>query len=526
MPQLQFTAFSLPSLAAVLVAGALFPYVWRHRAAPGGLALAVLMLSIVWWAFGQLLGTMATTLSGKFLAAQIQYPGIVVVPTAWFLFCLRYTGALRRLYGNWALLAPIPLVTLVLALTNDWHRWLWADASIVEVGPFLAWEIHYGPWFTVHRWWSYLLIAVGTGALLHSLLASPWHRRRALLVVAAPLFPVAANLVYLAPDSPIAWLDLTPAGFVAAGAAFTLALRGDLLDLVPLSREQVVLDMPDAVFVLGPAGRVIDMNPAAERLVARCSRPEPGRPLWDLLPIPRSAVETGLDPAHPLETVLEIAGEETAWRISASEIVDPRGELSGRVLIFHDTTERWRAERELRATTEALTAANRELTRLVTLDPLTRTLQRAAFLRRTEEELQRARRNDRDLTLLTLRLDNLAELNRDAGSDIADQVLRALARLLESMRRGGDVLGRTGAGEFTLLLGEAGPAQADRALEEIRRGLARSRFRDARGRPLQLRVRHARAALDETDSAADELLARASRAAERGEDALPDGRPA
>lgn len=517
---MQFTLFSLPSLGALVFALILLPHVWRHRAAPGGWPLAVLIAAIAWWALGQVLGTLATTLDGKYLAAKFQYPGIVIVPTGWFLFCLRYTGALRFLYGNWPVLLPIPLLTLLAALSNDLHGWLWADAELVRVGSFVAWEIDYGPLFTLHRWWSYLLCATGTLALLHSLLASPWHRRRALLVVSAPVFVIAANLVYLAPDSPIAWLDLTPAGFVAAGAAFSLALRGDLLDLVPLSRERVVLDMSDAVFVVGADGRVIDMNPAAEKLAARHAGAETGRPLWDLLPIRRAILEEELARESQLELIMTLEDEETAWHLSASDIADPRGELSGRVLIFHDTTQRWRAEQELRAATDALTAANRELTRLVTHDPLTRTLQRAAFLRQTQEEFARARRGNRELRLLTLRLENLAELNASAGSEVADQVLRALARLLESMRRAGDLLGRTGAAEFALLMSEAGATQAERTIEELRRGLQRSRFRDARGRTLPLCIRHGISALEDGTPDADELLAASARSMDEAREPL------
>ncbi|MEE4299504.1 MAG: histidine kinase N-terminal 7TM domain-containing protein [Pseudomonadales bacterium] len=519
---MQVTLFSLPSLGALLFALVLLPRVWRQRAAPGGWHLTVLLAAIAWWAGGQALGTLSTSLDGKFLAAKLQYPGIVVVPTAWFLFCLRYTGELRTLYANWPLLLPIPAVTLAIALSNEFHGWLWAGAELVRVGSFVAWEIDYGPWFAVHRWWSYLLIAIGTLALLRSLLASPWHRRRALLVIAAPVLALAANLVYLAPDSPVAWLDLTPAGFVAAGAAFTLALRGDLLDLVPLSRERVVLDMADAVFVLGADGRVIDMNPAGARLAGRHGAARPGRALWELLPIPRATLEEELGDAATVDLLMTLEGEATAWRVSASALTDPRGEHSGRVLIFHETTEHWRTEQELRAATEALGAANRELTRLVTLDPLTRALQRGAFLRQTREECARARRSGRELRLLTLRLENLAQLNATAGSEVADQVLRAIARLLESMRRDGDLLGRTGAAEFALLMSEASAAQVQRTVEELQRGLQRSRFRDANGRTLPVCIRHGVAALDEADTDADTLLSRSAGALEAEPEPLLD----
>ncbi|HSG90472.1 MAG TPA: histidine kinase N-terminal 7TM domain-containing protein [Pseudomonadales bacterium] len=507
----QLTFWSLPSAIATGLAIMLLRRVWRQRAAPGGWPLSLLLAAIAWWSAGQWLGTSLTTLDGKFLAAKLQYPGIVVVPTAWLLFALRYSGMLPAVARNWPLLVPIPLLTLVLALGNELHGWMWSSATLVEQGDFIGWRITYGPWFKVHTLWSYAVVGVGTACLLSALLRSPWHRRRAFLIVAAPIVVLASNALYLLPDSPMAWLDLTPLGFAAAGGIFTLALRGDILDLVPLSREQVVRDLPDAVFVIAQDGRVIDMNPAAVSLTDARRAPAGGlgRPLWDLLPIERELAEGMAPEGRPLDLIMSLNGRETAWRVNASNLVDPRGELSGRVLVFHDQSDRWRAEGELRATGEALAAANRELERLTTLDVLTRLLHRRAFLRQADEELARARRYDRTLSLLVLDLDDLADLNARSGSDVADQVLAGIARMLESLRRDGDLLGRTGAAEFALLLPETSPEDAGKVAEGIHRIMARSRFRGADGDDVVVSIRTGITALKPTDDRADLLLLRA-----------------
>ena len=524
---LQFTPFALPSLIAICIAVALMPHLWRHRNAPGGSSLVILMIAVTWWSAGQVLGTLFSDLDGKFLAAKVQYPGVVVVPTAWFLFCLQYTGDLRAVQRHWPVLMVPPLIALGLALTNEQHGWIWAGARLVEVGDFVAWEIEYGSLFPLHRWWSYLLVSIGTLSLLRSLLASSWHRRRALFVIAAPLFTLTANLVYLLPNSPIAWLDLTPTGFVFSGAVLSLALRSELLDLVPLSRERVVQDMEDALFVLGPGDRVLDMNPAAERLVARSARPESGRPVHELLPIDPTFLEQAALRARPVEHVLRFGSTETAWQVTAFDLHDPRGGVSGRALMFQDTTERWRALQELQETTNALTAANGELRRLVTLDPVTRTLQRSAFLQQVQEEIRRARRMKRGVCMVLLRLDGLSDLNAYAGSKIVDQVLRALAQMVESVRRDGDILGRTGAADFALLVADADPALVPDTLGNLSRGLERSRFRDAAGRSLSITVFGGTTVLaagrnpeGEGQYNAERLLAAAQRDLEQNGDAL------
>lgn len=95
---------------------------------------------------------------------------------------------------------------------------------------------------------------------------------------------------------------------------------------------------------------------------------------------------------------------------------------------------------------------------------------------------------ERGVCMVLLRLDGLSELNAYAGSKIVDQVLRALAQMIETVRRDGDILGRTGAADFALLVADADPALLPDTLGNLSRGLGRSRFRDAAGRSLPITV--------------------------------------
>ena len=54
--------------------------------------------------------------------ARVQYPGIVAVPLMWLGLVIQYMGQEKWLTRrNLTLLAIIPLVTLLLAWTNDAH---------------------------------------------------------------------------------------------------------------------------------------------------------------------------------------------------------------------------------------------------------------------------------------------------------------------------------------------------------------------------------------------------------------------
>ena len=107
--------------------------------------------------------------------------------------------------------------------------------------------------------------------------------------------------------------------------------------------------------------------------------------------------------------------------------------------------------------------------------------------------------------MVLLRLDDLAGLNARAGSKIVVQVLRTLAQMVETLRRDGDILGRTGAADFALLIAEAEPALLRSVLADLGTALEKARFRDATGQPLSIEILKGNADLakarDATDSA-------------------------
>ncbi|MEH2372987.1 EAL domain-containing protein [Nostoc sp.] len=86
-------------------------------------------------------------------------------------------------------------------------------------------------------------------------------------------------------------------------------------------------------------------------------------------------------------------------------------------------------------------------------DLLTGLPNRALFLQRLERAIMSAKRRvDYTFAVLFLDLDRFKVVNDSLGHLIGDQLLTALARILESCLRGGDTVARLGGDEFTILL--------------------------------------------------------------------------
>jgi diguanylate cyclase (GGDEF)-like protein len=95
-----------------------------------------------------------------------------------------------------------------------------------------------------------------------------------------------------------------------------------------------------------------------------------------------------------------------------------------------------------------------EVYKLAVLDPLTGLYNRRSGEQRLAEEISRAARHGRPLTLLLLDLDRLKQINDQFGHAAGDTALRASAERLQRAIRGSDQAVRLGGDEFMVILPE------------------------------------------------------------------------
>jgi len=103
---------------------------------------------------------------------------------------------------------------------------------------------------------------------------------------------------------------------------------------------------------------------------------------------------------------------------------------------------------------EAATGHLDELARTSQRDALTDTPNRALMLDRLENAIALARRHVTRLAVLFLDLDQFKHINDTLGHAAGDEVLRLVARRIESVVRGSDTVSRHGGDEFLVLVGE------------------------------------------------------------------------
>lgn len=138
--------------------------------------------------------------------------------------------------------------------------------------------------------------------------------------------------------------------------------------------------------------------------------------------------------------------------------------------IFKDSHTRilLRLQHFMRATTEDLEAANRELANLAEHDSLTGLLNRRAFESLLTSEIERSIRYNRSFSLIICDADYFKDLNDVYGHQAGDCVLQALASAIENELRAADSACRYGGEEFAILLPETTADTAEQLAERIR----------------------------------------------------------
>jgi PAS domain S-box-containing protein len=351
----QWTPRIIPLMVTALLSTmAAFYVLWKRRHLPASRLTILLLAAGIVWMVGSAMQLASTGLAAKILWEKVQGVGMEVIPTAWLAYVLRYTGRDRWLNPrNRILLSIIPLVTFLLAVTNETHHLIWRDFWLDTSGPNVIKHAPYGVAAWVYMFYAYVLVLIGVLLLLRTLArAGRLYRWQAGVVLVAVLAPWFTNVVEQFVTVPVVGdMALTPLalGLTIPVVAWSFS-RLQLRDIVPVARVTVVEGMTDALLVLDSENRVVDLNPAAQRLLGRPRSEALGQPLERLWPEWLTGLGDEIAPNR--ELVVEQNGEQRVYDLRTSPLTDWRGRVLSQVLVLHDVTERKRAEAALRASEE------------------------------------------------------------------------------------------------------------------------------------------------------------------------------
>ena len=301
------------------------------------------MLSNVIWAGTYAVRWMIVEPSAQLFWLDATYFGVAFNSTFLLIFTLQFTGRSHLLTGRNLILSTIvPFTTLLLLWTDKWHGLFFGGQH--STGTILGG----GPWFWFFVLYSYTQIFIVIALFVQAYLrTSSLYRLQTGAILFAACLPVAGNISSFAGFSPFPNLDLTPFIFTASGLIFAYALFGlRLLDVVPIARHKLVDEMTDGVIVLDASKRIVDINPAAERLIG-ISSSAIGQFYGDVLNKTLHLDQVG---DHITASLTDLRISEDPPRdieLQMLPLLDDRQIITGHLLILHDITERKQVEEAL-----------------------------------------------------------------------------------------------------------------------------------------------------------------------------------
>lgn len=458
-----FNPLSLPLVGSGIILLVIAVLAWRFPTTPGAKVFSLLSLSSAVYCLGYAGEISSASLPDVLFWLKVEYLGISVLPAFYILFALGYTGKDKVLTPPLLFaLFIIPVITLTLFYTNEYHQLYYQAVQMNTQGPFPVISFGRGSWYWVHIF--YIGFAAVAGSMLFLMMwfnTGPIYRNRLCLMLIGSLVPWAAHLLYQTAPGP--WkLDLTPFSFTFTGILFFWGLlRYQLLDLTPIARTTLFEETPDGVLVLDKRGQIVDYNPSATKYLG-IGPDHIGLGVDDVFGVwlecnGTAASGVGFQdppPANTVEVAQDLEGTKRHFELEFLPLRDGHENPRGRLVLIRDITQRKHQEEQLR---------------LLSLhDHLTGLYNRAYF----EAEMQRLAGGKYPITIISADLDDLKVINDTFGHARGDDLLRACAEVMRKSLRKADVLARVGGDEFAILLPQSDRETGGVIAERIRSCIA------------------------------------------------------
>lgn len=331
---------------------------WQNRAQTIVQPFILLMAAETVWIFGYVVELSSSSLDTVLLINNIEYPALETVPVAWLFVVLCFTGREQYLTRRTVpLFFIIPAIVWILVLTNPLHHLYYTGFYESSFGGSTIWLYEHGPLFWIHIGYCYLVafiaLVLAAGRLFVS---TELYRRQSILLVCAASIPAFCNMAYVFQLAPFPQFDMTPFAFLASGIILAVGLlRYQLFSAVPVAYSLVFFTMRDGVIVTNSEYRVIDLNPAAERITGVSSHDAIGKMVEEVFPL-LGSLHNG--PALSGERRIEAEGQKGGslrfYDVSVTPMDREGTGLSGYLCLFRDISERKRSEL-------ALAQANRKI---------------------------------------------------------------------------------------------------------------------------------------------------------------------
>lgn len=412
---------------------------------------AILCISIAVYITGYALELKAVNIEQIIFFIKMEYFGIPFKPVCWFLLSYKYYYNRDLSVKFRLLILIIPVITLFLVVTNEYHHLFYASVSLAKYQDYNLAVLIKGIWYYVHVIYSYLLLISGIWIMYRS-----WKNDRyktgtqSFWLFTGSTFIAVVLLIYLTGIFPLE-LDLTAFGFVfIAIICFLILFRYDFLEIKEIIRSIVFSKIKEGIMVIDNDDRLIDFNEAGQEVFEWLKPLNIGK---NITFFPEGEFIKQKDD-NIFEINVRAKGKDKYYEIRVTDL-EIDGDVIGSVYILQDITR----QKDM----------IKQLNDMANKDHLTLLFNRRKLIMEGERELSRTKRYSNYLSLLMIDIDHFKKINDKYGHLIGDEVLVRVSDELQKRLRRVDIICRYGGEEFAVILPETNRREGYIVAENLRR---------------------------------------------------------
>jgi diguanylate cyclase (GGDEF)-like protein len=452
---------SLYLVLAVILAQFFAAYFFSKGRTSYRKAFSAMVLCVSVYLFGYIMIINNNNLQEMIFWNQFQYLGVPFISVLWLMVALLHTKTVYSLKIRMLLLLFfVPVITFFMRLTNSWHHLFYTNWEMRQYSGYYSLYMERGFWYYVNISYTILCLLLTViiyfiGYLKNKVGYAKSHFLVFLFASLLPLIGIVLILFAFKERSIDYSALIMPVSLLIISYGI---LKYDFLEIRTLARETIFENNFAGMVVLGPGKRVIDYNKAAEKFFEGINISLNNYPIDYILNREPKLLEI-FESEVSRDFSLVIDGEERFFEIDAVPLGDSHDGNTRILKSIRDVTEERKIQEKLKI--------------LATTDPLSGLYNRAEFMNLAQREFTWAKRNNKELSLLLMDLDNFKIINDTFGHAAGDEMIREMGSIIITSFRKTDIAGRIGGEEFAVVLKNASLEEAKKKAEQFRETVAK-----------------------------------------------------
>jgi len=327
-----------------------------------------MMLFCFAWSLILTFESAAPTIPDKVRWSEFEYFCNMGIPLFFLQFILAYNlGNRLWIERNFWVFLIVPLITLGLVFTNNYHHFIWTNFSWSPAGNNIL-VYHHGPVFYIAMAYSLLIVVLSFVLLVFFIKKRPrYFQHKSGFLIAGSFFPLLTGFIYTAGLSPVEGLDISPMGLLFSGVIFFWGIsRRQLFDIVPVGHRLMIDTMLDGVIVLDMRNFIMDVNTTVMKML-KIPETIVGRKFERAIPVLEEFSKEIINETGSRKEIFLESNIGRWFEVMHNPLRDTKGQNIGSLLILHDITHRKDTELQLKKLAEELTELNAMKDRLYSI---------------------------------------------------------------------------------------------------------------------------------------------------------------